>query len=143
MIPPILDFDKDPVIGFHKKDILCNKYSKCGVIQFDENNNQKNDKIYEIEYDGINDDIYEDDDNGYEERMIQNKIDENENENENKIDENHNQNEYKNENENKNNIIDYSSDNKETILDKNSSNNNQEDSLWFRKASQSFSATIL
>ena len=123
MIPPILDFDKDPVLGFHSKDILRNKYSRCGVTQFDENRNQKNHEINEIEYDGINDDIYEDDDNGYEERMIQNQIDENyhENDNNNDIDD---------DNDDKNINVNDPTKSKEVATEINSSYNIQEDYLW-------------
>ena len=62
MIPPVSDFDKDPVLHLHRTDILNNVVANS-------------DKLDE-RYDGINDDIYEDDIDGYGRRMEQNLLDE-------------------------------------------------------------------
>ena len=79
MIPPISDFDKDPVLQLHKQDILHNIYSTYSTEKCQNKINVtaiKN-EIVTSRYDGVNDDIYEDDINGYEERVMQNRIDEN------------------------------------------------------------------
>jgi nucleoside-diphosphate-sugar epimerase len=64
MIPPISDFNKDPVLDLHRQDILNNIHSISESTKSLER------------YDGINDDIYEDDINGYEDRVLQNRLDE-------------------------------------------------------------------
>ena len=68
MIPPVSDFDRDPVLHLHKNDILRNIVATSSTILVE-------DKIEEM-YNGINDDIYEDDIDGYGRRMEQNLIDE-------------------------------------------------------------------
>jgi hypothetical protein len=68
MIPPVSDFDRDPVLHLHKNDILRNIAATSSSILVE-------DKIEEM-YNGINDDIYEDDIDGYGRRMEQNLIDE-------------------------------------------------------------------
>ena len=68
MIPPISDFNKDPVLGLHRQDILKNVYSLSESL--------KGLRRAVERYDGVNDDIYEDDINGYEDRVLQNRIDE-------------------------------------------------------------------
>lgn len=67
MIPPTSDFDKDPVLDLHREDILRNIYSNAAP------SNDRSDS-YE-KYNGINDDIYEDDINGYSDRVEQNRLD--------------------------------------------------------------------
>lgn len=68
MIPPISDFNKDPVLDLHRQDILNNIFSVS-------ESTKGLDRTVE-RYDGINDDIYEDDINGYEDRVLQNRLDE-------------------------------------------------------------------
>jgi nucleoside-diphosphate-sugar epimerase len=68
MIPPISDFNKDPVLDLHRHDILNNVHSISECTNSLDNPVER--------YDGINDDIYEDDINGYEDRVLQNRLDE-------------------------------------------------------------------
>lgn len=68
MIPPISDFNKDPVLNSHRQDILNNVHSVSASTKGLDRTIER--------YDGINDDIYEDDINGYEDRLLQNRVDE-------------------------------------------------------------------
>ena len=68
VIPPVSDFDKDPVLNLHRSDIFRNIFATSTTIQ-------AANKLEE-RYDGINDDIYEDDIDGYSLRMEQNLVDE-------------------------------------------------------------------
>ena len=80
MIPPISDFDKDPVLELHKNDLFSSKYCTSHLqSQGDIVGEDIKPKVMRSDavYDGVNDDIYEDDINGYEERVMQNRIDEN------------------------------------------------------------------
>jgi hypothetical protein len=66
MIPPVADFDKDPVLTYHLHDIFKNKYSSRLVNK--SGDGETSESVYE--------DIYEDDPDGYYEREVQNKKDE-------------------------------------------------------------------
>ena len=68
MIPPVSDFDKDPVLHLHRSDILKSVVANSRAIVAEDKLNER--------YNGINDDIYEDDIDGYGRRMEQNLLDE-------------------------------------------------------------------
>ena len=68
MIPPVSDFDKDPVLHLHRNDILNNIVATSTTVPVENK--------LEERYNGINDDIYEDDIDGYSRRMDQNLLDE-------------------------------------------------------------------
>ena len=68
MIPPVSDFDKDPVLHLHRSDILKNIIATSTTIQAENKSAER--------YNGINNDIYEDDIDGYSRRTEQNIIDE-------------------------------------------------------------------